>query len=431
MQQQRWRGGVPGVSARVAALRTGVVLALLGFVVACGAGDPAAADLVPPVGRVPLRSPYAPDTPGLRSSTPVLAADGDSGVLLVWTEHRADSSYALMTNRWQPNDWTQPRVITTGRDLFVNWADLPSIVRLPDGTLAAHWLQREGSAKYAYGIRVARSADSGLTWSAPVTPHTDGLPAEHGFVSLWAADSGSVGAVWLDGRKMAMKDSTEETMLRTARIRPDGTLADEAVLDARICDCCQTATAATRQGRVIVYRDRSPEDVRDIGIVRQVNGQWTTPALVHADGWVINGCPVNGPAVATRGDTVAVAWFTRARDTAQVLVALSRDAGATFEPPVRVDEGDPLGRVAVVVDDRGYPVVSWLERQSASGALVLVRRVGVDGRRSAVREVAIAGADRAAGFPRMILARDSLLFAWVSKGLQGGQGVLVKTVPVR
>lgn len=396
--------------------------------IACGSdGD----ESVPPVGRVPLRSPYAPGTSGGRSSTPSLAADGDSGVLLVWTEHRADSSYALMTNRWQPNDWTQPQVITTGRDLFVNWADLPSVLRLPDGSLAAHWLQREGSAKYAYGIRIARSADSGATWSAPVTPHTDGLPAEHGFVSLWAADSGSIGAVWLDGRKTAMKDSTEETQLRTARIRPDGSLADERTIDSRICDCCQTATAMTSRGRVIVYRDRSPDEVRDVGIVRQVNGQWTTPALVHADGWVINGCPVNGPAVAARGDTVAVAWFTRARDTSRVLVAQSTDAGASFSPPVRVDKGDPMGRVALVLDDAGLPIVSWLERTSDIGGLVLVRRISSDGRISAVREVSIIGTDRTAGFPRMVLARDSLLFAWMSKGLRGTDGVLVKTVPIR
>lgn len=403
-----------------------LVVAVL-VLVACGDGD----NSVPPVGRVPLRSPYAPGTSGVRSSTPSLAADGDSGALLVWTERRADSSYALMTTRWQPNNWTQPQVITTGRDLFVNWADLPSILRLPDGSLAAHWLQREGSAKYAYGIRIARSEDSGATWSLPVTPHTDGLPAEHGFVSLWAADSGSVGAVWLDGRKTAMKDSTEETQLRTARIRPDGSLADEQTLDSRICDCCQTATAMTRRGRVIVYRDRSPDEVRDIGIVRQVNGRWTAPALVHADGWVINGCPVNGPAVAARGDTVAVAWFTRAQDTSRVLVAQSVDAGASFGPPVRVDKGDPMGRVALVLDDAGRPIVSWLERTSAVGGLVLVRRIAADGRRSDVREIALSGTDRVAGFPRMVLARDSLLVAWLSKGLQGSDGVLVKTVPVR
>ncbi|MCU0634302.1 MAG: glycoside hydrolase [Gemmatimonadaceae bacterium] len=371
---------------------------------------------VPPVGDLGLRRPVGPSEAGTRSNTPYLAAIGDSALLLSWTERAADSSVAIKVGTWSPNDRTRPRTVVTGRPFFVNWADIPSVARLDDGAIAAHWLEREGTGKYAYGIRIAVSTDSGETWSAPVTPHTDALEAEHGFVSLWAADSGGIGAVWLDGRKSAMPDSTKEMTLRTARIRRDGTLADEAVLDTRICDCCQTATARTRAGRVIVYRDRSPTEVRDIGIVRQVDGRWTAPALVHADGWTINGCPVNGPAVAARGDTVAVAWFTKARDTARVNVATSVDGGATFAPPVRVDEGNPLGRVGVVLDDDALPIVSWMESGTTGFAHWYVRRIARDGRRSATRDIAVETKERSSGFLKMARVRDSLVFFYTAQG---------------
>ena len=282
-----------------------------------------------------------------------------------------------------------------------------------NGDLAAHWLEREGTSTYAYGIRTVRSRDDGRTWSAPVTPHTDGLAAEHGFVSLWSEGGRTLGLVWLDGRKSAMKDSTREMTVRTAVVRDDGTLSREAVLDARTCDCCQTATARGSQGRVIVYRDRSDKDIRDIAIVREVVGGWSPPVLVHADDWYYPGCPVNGPQVAASGSTVVVAWYTAAHDTARVLLARSTDGGATFGAPVRIDEGHPIGRVAVVLDGQTEPVVAWLEQRSPEEAEVLVRRV-IGTTLSATRSLAKTSGARQSGFPRLAVQHDTLLATWTT-----------------
>lgn len=114
------------------------------------------------------------------------------------------------------------RTIAAQRDFFVNWADFPVMTALGNGDLAAHWLEREANGKYSYGVRVVRSKDSGRTWSAPVTPHTDGLAAEHGFVSMWAEGADRIGLVWLDGRKSAMPDSARDD--REAR-RPSRLMA--------------------------------------------------------------------------------------------------------------------------------------------------------------------------------------------------------------
>ena len=56
--------------------------------------------------------------------------------------------------------------MTSGEDLFVNWADVPSVVLLDDGTLAAHWLQCSGLPMYAYDVRLSWSRDAGKTWDA-------------------------------------------------------------------------------------------------------------------------------------------------------------------------------------------------------------------------------------------------------------------------
>ena len=115
------------------------------------------------------------------------------------------------------------------------------------------------------------------------------VAADSGFVSFFAADNDSVEAVWLDGRATAGGGHESHgaprgaMQLGNARIGPDGGVAASTLIDDRICDCCQTSAAMTSRGPVVVYRDRSPDEIRDIGILRRVDGKWTQPAIVHAD----------------------------------------------------------------------------------------------------------------------------------------------------
>ena len=395
---------------RAAPVRRLSALALVTLAGCAGPADDAAAP--PPIGAVvPDARTVLPD-----ASTPSLAVDANGSVHLSATVRLDSTRHALRFATRRDGAWSASRDIASDRPFFVNWADFPSLVALENGDLAAHWLEREGAGPYAYGVRIVRSRDGGATWEAPITPHADGLEAEHGFVSLWAAGGDRLGAVWLDGRKTAMPDSAREMTVRTALLGRDETAPAEVLLDARACDCCQTATAPTRSGRVIVYRDRTEAEIRDIAIVREEGGVWSAPARVHADEWHFEACPVNGPAVASLGDTLAVAWFTGAQDTARVRVALSLDGGRSFGAPVRVDDGDPIGRVSVVLDDEARPVVLWMERVAGDSAAVRVRRIASSGTRSDAVTVATVDGSRRSGFPRMIRSGDELVFAWTEVG---------------
>jgi hypothetical protein len=174
--------------------------------------------------------------------------------------------------------------------------------------------------------------------------------------------------------------------------------------------------AMTGRGPLVVYRDRSPVEVRDIYVTRMVDGTWTPGQPVHADGWVMPACPVNGPQAAADGDRVAVAWYTGADSMAQVKVAFSGDAGATFGAPARVDGGNPEGRVDVVLLADGGALVSWIERTGEKDAQVRVRRVGPDGKMGEPRTVAGSSSARSSGFPRMVPAGENLVFAWTAPG---------------
>jgi len=370
------------------------------------------ADLAPPGPVAGLPAPSGPE-----SGQPFLAPARDGSVLLAWLERR-DAGHALRWSRLADGAWSEPATIVESPSFFVNWADFPSILELPDGRLAAHWLARSGANKFAYDVLISVSGPDGASWSEPVRPHRDGTATEHGFVSLFELD-GEPAAVWLDGRNGALEtDATEPgSPSMTVRFAAfDGAVpGEESLVDDRSCDCCQTDVALTDDGPVVAYRDRSADEIRDIVVSRLVAGRWSRPAKVHDDGWEIAGCPVNGPAIAARGRDVVVAWYTAARDTARVQVAFSTDAAGRFGPPIRVDDGDPVGRVDALLLDDGTALVSWLERVPGGGQ-VRVRRVAADSRASAAVDVGGTSADRPSGFPRMARSGSDVVFAWTIPG---------------
>jgi BNR repeat-like domain len=359
-------------------------------------------------GRVPeqgliARQLETSSAPG--SGEPNLAVAPDGRVLLSWIEPAGDDGHRLrFSARPKAGAWSAPETVAAGKDWFVNWADFPSVAVLPDGTLFAHWLRKSGPGAYAYDVRVSTSRDGGRSWSTPVVPHRDGTPTEHGFVSMTPWGAREMGLVWLDGRAAAM------SLVHTT-LDADGRLGPETALDGRVCDCCQTDAAIADGATVVVYRDRSDTEVRDMSVVRFAGGRWSEPRPVAHDGWEIHGCPVNGPAIAAAGPQVAVAWFTAADDRSRVKVAFSSDSAKTFGAPIAVDDGRPLGRVDVVVLSSAAALVSWLE-QTQKGTELRVRRVSPDGTRGEALTVADSSAARSSGFPRMVRSHDEVVLAW-------------------
>lgn len=199
--------------------------------------------------------------------------------------------------------------------------------------------------------------------------------------------------------------------LRYGRLDERGRLRAARELDERVCDCCMTGVAKTAAGLLVVYRDRSEDEIRDIYRVLRTEDGWTGPLPVHRDGWEIPGCPVNGPAVAADGDRVAVAWFTAAGDRPTVKLAFSRDGGDTFEAPIIVDETDPAGRVDVVLDDAGRAWLAWLDGDTEPGR-VRLQRFGPDGSATEPVEVTRVDSGRSSGFPVLALVPEGLLIAW-------------------
>ena len=335
-----------------------------------------------------------------RGAVPFVAGDGTGGFALSYID---GDSFRFVTVRG--GRMSEPREIAKGK-LLVNRADFPSIA-MQGKTMVAQWLTRN---QHGTVVHVARSTDGGKTWSAARTPHPN-LVSEFGFVSLSA--SGDV--IWLDGR--TLKGGVEgqgDMQLRHASLP----FSKQDALDVCVCDCCQTAMAMTSAGPVVAYRDRSDGEIRDISIVRKTAAGWTKPKTLHADGWNIKGCPVNGPQLDARGRRVVAAWFTAPNNEPRVYAAFSNDAGATFSKPVRIDAAKTAGRVDVALLADGSAAVSWVE-QRGEKSILLVRRVTTESRLGDPVEIG-----EARGFPRLAVSGENVGVAWAS----GNDRVHFKTI---
>ena len=364
---------------------------------------------------------------GPGASEPSLFALNDGRILMGWTEPAGDG-YAVKVAAGNVDGWSEPRTIVESDALFVNWADFPSVAAFGNGTLVAHWLKETGSG-YDYDVNIALSQDEGKSWGKTLTPHRDGRSAQHGFATLLPMAGNRVLAVWLDGRTDGADDASPENatdamQLRGAIIAADGTLSKDLLLDAQTCSCCQTSAAVAGDGTVLVaYRDRTKDEIRDISLVRMINGVWSDPTIVHEDGWEISGCPVNGPAIDAQDTNAVVSWFTEAGGVPAVKVAFSKNTGRSFGEAVRIDQGNAVGRVDAVLLDDGSAIVSWVEWNS-NGEVLFVCRAQPQTGCGAPQSITINRVGGSINFPRMVRTRDGVYIAWN----QPGRDALIRMV---
>lgn len=346
------------------------------------------------------------------SAEPYLFTDKNGLVYLSWIEKRKEQSF-LKFSILDNQQWSEPLTISSGNNWFVNWADYPLLASDGASSMVAHFLEKSEMGTYTYDVKLVSSADKGKSWSTPKILHDDGKKAEHGFVSIVPYEE-KYFISWLDGRNAAMEGGKGhegghdgQMTIRGAILNKAGNKLNEWELDNRVCDCCQTSAAITSNGPIVVYRDRSEKETRDISIVRLVNGQWTTPRPIFSDNWTINGCPVNGPRADALGNSLAIVWFSSPEKNSQVNLIFSEDGGATFHAPIRIDEGKGIGRVDVVMLDEKNAMVSWME-----GAVIKAMKVSSNGKKGSSIIVSSSSESRSGGFPQMTKSGDQIIFAW-------------------
>lgn len=405
-----------GAMRRLSAISTFLLVTVL---VACTRVEP------PVFGEpVPLTVPAGSNVVGPRFAT---GPGGD--IVLSWMQ-REDSGATLRFSTLKSEQWGPAVDVVTDRNMFVNWADLPSVTPLAKTHWVTHWLSKSADSTYAYDILLAQSSDQGQSWSDPVRPHADGTPTEHGFVSIHTqGDSASL--LWLDGRKMVNEATDDPRItsmtLRSALVAPSGEVSQQQLVDEIVCDCCQTDVAVSSHGPIAVYRDRTADEIRDIYVSRFSNGAWEPGTPIAIDGWKIAACPVNGPAIDSQGDLVAIAWFSAANGNPVVSAALSTNGGRTFKQPVEIASRGASGHVGISIIDRSSAVVSWVKSDNRGTNAINIRGVTAGGLLG--RPQTVGRTDLVNLYPQMIRRDDTLILAWTDEITDNPEIVSIK-VPI-
>ena len=357
-----------------------------------------------------------PAAPG--SVTPNESATPDGNVLLSWIEPVNDTMALRFAVRGAQS-WSAPQTIVSRKN-FDRYPEAPPwVFMLPDRSLLAVWSERLPLAKgnrwagnYLY---TSASSDQGKSWSPPTIVHTDRTDGEHSFASLAVRDDDHATIVWLDARDYATKHTYR---LMSAVIASSGTVSGEQTVGDDVCTCCPTSLVKTRSGLLAAYRNHTQDEIRDIYTVREDDGKWRSGKSLNHDEWHINGCPVNGAALAQRQNEIAAAWYTGIAEKASLQVAFSRDGGVSFPTIQKIDaasgETQPLGRPAIALLETGEALVTWIRREDGTSHLVAAL---VRARDSHLQRMEIAqGTTDSLGYPRMQLIGAGAMVSWGGAG---------------
>ena len=337
----------------------------------------------------------------------------DGSLSLSWISSKEENKATLNYSQYKEGRWIKPQVIASGSDWFVNWADFPAHAINQDIIITSH-LRKSASGTYTYDVVLNLQKLSGEKIKDDFILHTDGVKAEHGFVSIIPNANQGFFITWLDGRNTLEKESDghhKPMTIRFAEITSSGDVMNESELDSSTCDCCQTSIAITNKGPLVVYRDRSEKEVRDIYITRKINGVWETPTPVHNDEWIINGCPVNGPKVAVNSNNLAVSWFTVSDEKPTVNLSFSKSNGSSFGTPIKINDHDAIGRVDVVFLNEQEVVVSYMEGDDL-GTYLRIKKVSIDGKVSAPITISKIDGGRNTGVPQLEIFNNEIFVVW-------------------
>ena len=239
--------------------------------------------------------------PAMPGSISPAATTMPNGFLLSWYELWGKRGYALRYASWENAAWSPVRTVVVRDRLMHHPAKLPEVLRLPGGSLIAHWLELTGAGPWADSLYFSRSTDDGRNWSQPEIVHGDQSPCGHGLASIAVSGPHNASVFWLNDSPGG------STQLKTADIHSNGQLGGEQVLDSDTCSCCPTTVVKTAKGLLAAYRGRTPGEIRDISLVDNYAGRWSAPRLLHRDHWRITACPVNGASLSAHGRNVVIA----------------------------------------------------------------------------------------------------------------------------
>jgi hypothetical protein len=185
----------------------------------------------------------------------------------------------------------------------------PKIAFGPEGNIYLTWTEMLPKPFTGY-IWFARSINGGKTFEKPMIVHQDRAEITHRFDALDIAPNGSITVLWVDKRdlistKAAGKAYDGAAIYYAVSTNKGATFNIEQKLADSSCECCRIVTTNKPDGTVVaMWRHVFEGSERDHMIAEIPTKPNQAPVLKRATfgHWKIDGCPHQGPAIATGGE---------------------------------------------------------------------------------------------------------------------------------
>lgn len=429
---------------------------------------------------------------GRANATPSIVADGRF-VAVAWGATSADgkADVFVATSRNGGLTFGSPVQVNADAGEARLGGELPPRVAIfktasyggPD--VAVLWTARGSSTS----IKIARSPNGGRTFEAPITLHPPNTPGDRGWPALTLDTKGIAHAIWLDHRAMANANTghhhtaaagvaagspatTSAAAAMSSAPRDPVAMAQRsglyyasvaiepvavgapAVVDREVakgvCYCCKTSLVAGSDGALFAaWRQVYPGSLRDIAfsVSRDGGKTFAAPTPISRDGWAIDACPDDGPAmVVDANQTVHIVWPTVVDATGSdprgaLFYTSTRDGGRTFASRTRIPTlgSAKASHPQIAIDHAGRLFVAWDELINGK-RVAAVREIKPDANATASASAgANAGApvfgpemtltsDAPGSYPVLASTSDSLLAAWTTPAAAGGTSTSTITV---
>lgn len=408
-----------------------ILSALVTFATACGRTGADKQTTGRPTSAVKdFTTPLRLSTPGTDAAEPSMAAAADGSIYVSWVEHRAKREADVMLVRLDENGQalSKPVRVNPKAGEATAWrGDPPSIATAQDGTVYMAWTGRAAAEGHATHIFFSTSRDQGRTFEPPVKVNDDQGLIVHGMHSLAVDKGGRIYLTWLDERNVKVdmdgeKGKMDEHKMEANRevyvaSSADGgrTFSRNVMVAREACPCCKTAITTASDGRVYVaWRQVLPGNYRHIAVSSSTDaGQSFSQSVIASDDkWMIEGCPVSGPALAALSDNaqhLRVLWYSAGEAGSPGLYwSESVDGGKTFTSRKLVTEGASFGNPQLLAGPGKSLTAIW-ESHQQGGSKIIIARLDSDGA-PAVSELPSQGQ-----LPTATLARDQLFITYITK----------------
>jgi hypothetical protein len=364
-------------------------------------------------------------------SCPYLTKDNKGNIVLSWIKKvdSATTSVCYTVSHDEGKTFGTPIDIPGTGNVHPHGENMPKIVFKPSGEIVAVWGASNPNPANAYSglVFYTRSDDQGKTWTRPESLTKDTSSHDQRYFDVALLSDGEIGVVWLDNRK---RWNNEGSGLYYAVTKGATGFQDEKLISGPCCQCCRTDLFIDRNTNIhVLYRAIINDSIRDMVHITSTDAgrNFSKPARISKDNWVINGCPHTGPAMTENKTGLHFTWYTGGSD-AGIYFNSSGNNGQSFSTRDSVS-GKAAKHCQIASLPGGNIMITWNE-SFVQGSTVS-SRIGIEERNENGKRISkryITSDNSNASFPAIFPINAKKAVVAYTENTGGKEHVLYKLV---